>query len=156
MLQNKANSAVWGPYFCSYICLVYGGWGCKKNPRILSGAMRQQSKEGAEKDIAGKNIKKQALRGSVSRRLQFAIATYKSLPKQVWFRHCMVVGGCARPPPRGAPWERPLIYACLNHRRYVLDGNWCLSCCLYLYVLCPVECSAVQAGQASGQPLGSW
>ena len=31
-LQNKANSAVWGPYFCSYFCLVCGGWGCKKNP----------------------------------------------------------------------------------------------------------------------------
>ena len=32
MLQNKANSAVWGPYFGSYSCLVCGGWGRKKNP----------------------------------------------------------------------------------------------------------------------------
>ena len=34
MLQNKANSAVWGPYLCSYFWLVCGGWGCKKNPQI--------------------------------------------------------------------------------------------------------------------------
>ena len=33
MLQKKANSAVWGPYFCSYFCLVCG-WGCKKNPHL--------------------------------------------------------------------------------------------------------------------------
>ena len=36
MLQNKANSAVWETYFCSYFCLVCGGWGCKKNPQEFS------------------------------------------------------------------------------------------------------------------------
>ena len=35
MLQNKANSAVCGPYFCSYFCRVCGGWGFKKNPHFL-------------------------------------------------------------------------------------------------------------------------
>ena len=34
MLQNKANAAFWGPYFCSYFCLVCGGWGRKKNPHL--------------------------------------------------------------------------------------------------------------------------
>ena len=31
MLQNKANSTVLGPYFCSYFCLVCGGLGFKKD-----------------------------------------------------------------------------------------------------------------------------
>ena len=35
MLQNKANSAVLEPYFCSYFCLVCGGWGRKKNPQKI-------------------------------------------------------------------------------------------------------------------------
>ena len=35
MLQNKASSAVWGPYFGSYVCLVCGGWDCKKESPIL-------------------------------------------------------------------------------------------------------------------------
>ena len=32
MLQNKANSTVSRPYFCSHSCLVCGGWGCKMIP----------------------------------------------------------------------------------------------------------------------------
>ena len=35
MLQNKANSALWGPYFGSYFCRGCGGWGRKKSPHIL-------------------------------------------------------------------------------------------------------------------------
>ena len=34
MIQNKANLTVWGPYSCSYFCLVCGGWACKKNPQL--------------------------------------------------------------------------------------------------------------------------
>ena len=36
MLKNKANSAVSGPYFCSYVCLVCGGRGFKMIPRSPS------------------------------------------------------------------------------------------------------------------------
>ena len=34
MLQNKANSTVLRPYFCSYFCLVCGGWGFKMIPHF--------------------------------------------------------------------------------------------------------------------------
>ena len=33
MHQNKGNSTVLGPYICSYICLVCGGWGFKIIPQ---------------------------------------------------------------------------------------------------------------------------
>ena len=42
MLQNKANSAVWGSYICSSFCLVCGGWGCKKNPHKSAFKNRQK------------------------------------------------------------------------------------------------------------------
>ena len=32
MLQNKADSTVLRPYFCSYFCLVCGGWGLEMIP----------------------------------------------------------------------------------------------------------------------------
>ena len=35
MLQNKANSAVWGPNVCSYFCPVCGGWGFQTIPPCL-------------------------------------------------------------------------------------------------------------------------
>ena len=44
MLQNKANSPVWGPCICSYFCLVCGGWGRKKNPHFQGKIQGQQLK----------------------------------------------------------------------------------------------------------------
>ena len=50
MLQNKASSAVWGPYFCSYFCLVCGGWGFKTRiPNPVSWRPRAQTSQQSER-----------------------------------------------------------------------------------------------------------
>ena len=46
MLQNKANSTVLGPYFCSYFGLVCGGWGLKMIPQP------RHPKNGSDSQIA--------------------------------------------------------------------------------------------------------